>query len=1262
MKQTAEGSQPALDQREQGSGGIDGVRRRWTAGPLAAGSAIVTRLTGVLSIPIARTSMIIAAVFVIDCLTPLGIESAALYMAAVLSAVPMHRRRAIHITAAVCSVLVFIGWIISPGHGETEWWKVLINRSVDLGAIWAAAGMADVWKRFQEDKLKQTLASRLLHQAAALSAAQLSFRDALQSSLKTLCDIVGWPAAHVYVSDGSGQFVAATSIWHVAETGRFELLQVAARGLRFSQGESAVGRVWMTGESTAVEKVAESPGYSWLKDPERLGVVGAFLLPVTVAGKVVAVMEFFSERPIRVDAEFGPLARSVGEQLGRLFERRKAEQALRQSEERLRLALQGGRMGTWEWQMDTGQVIWSPELAEIHGLRPGTFEGTLEAMQRRTHPEDRDRVTAAVEQALGEGGDWHVEYRIIRPDGSIQWLESRGAVHTEPDGQARRLVGVSMNVTERKQFEEQNARLAAIVQSSDDAILSKSLDGTVLNWNAGAERIYGYRAEEIVGKSISILSADDREDELPEIMERISCGQRVDHYETVRKRKDGQLIDIWLSVSPIRNTEGVVVAACSVARDITERKRAERAMQESREKAETANRMQSRFLANMSHELRTPMNSILGMLQLALSGEAAPELRGWLNTAKSSAESLLVLLNDLLDLSKIEAGRLTVESEPFCLSETLDETLRALAPKAFEAGLELVCDVDHDVPDGLVGDAFRLRQVLTNLVANAVKFTQRGEVVVAVKQEPGANGHVIQFSVTDTGVGIADDEQHRIFEPFVQSDATAERRQGGAGLGLPICRELVRRMGGELNVTSMVGQGSRFWFSLPFGIAQETVSDESPHEDARQLQGMPVLVVDKNAACREALTKMLGRWGMIPDMGVDYDHALGKLYRAEIEGEKYRLMIIDDEAAGMTGGMLPARLAESLDAVPAIVLLTHPGKDHVDEGDAADLAAPVSLEKPVSPSRLWRTVQRALGWRYAAADKTPRSPLRHAALMELRVLVAEDTPANQQVVKSVLSRRGHRVTVVGDGAEAVSALDRQEFDVVLMDVTMPVLDGLEATRAIREREKGGLRRVPIVGLTAHAMHGIREDCAAAGMDACLVKPFDVCELVEVVEDLARSRILAGQVDRPATGSHAESATARIVVDDPLVSSDTEAGSSGEAVIDYRGVLGRLGGDEGLFRDIVRLFDQDAPGLLQTIRTSLAEAEAAELQRAAHSLRGLAANFGAKDAVDRAIRLERLGESGRLDDAAEALEELEWEITRLNRTLSSFRESDTAPSA
>ncbi len=1217
------------------------------------------------SIPVVRTAMIVAAVFVFDCLTPWGISAGALYLAAVLSSVAIEHDRAVFATAGICSALVIAAMAVSPGAGQTAWWNGLANCGLDLGTIWGSAYMADSWNRLQQRRRKQLQETRLLHQAIALSASQLSFRDALQDSLKTLCDILGWPVGHVYLRDAAGQHLVASEVWHPDETAGFGLLRAAVRGVRFAQGQGGPGRVWLTGEPIAVADVAQSPDYAWLTEPERLGVIGAFALPVTVGGKVAAVLEFFSERPISADVDFMALARNIGQQLGRLFERRKAELSLRQGEERLRMALVGGRMGTWDWDIDTGRVAWSPELERLHHLEPGTFEGTTAAAERAVHPDDREQVRAAIQRACDAEEEYRVEYRTIRPDGTVGWLEGRGAMHADAESQHRRLVGVCLDITERKEFEEQNARLAAIVQSSDDAILSKSLDGRILSWNGGAERIYGYTAEEALGQSIAMLAPGDRHDDFAEIMRRVTQGEHIEHYETRRRRKDGRLIDISLSMSPIRDAEGRIIGLSSVARDVTERKKAEQEMKQAREKAETASRQQSRFLANMSHELRTPMNAILGMLQLALSDDLTPRVRQWLATAKASADSLLTLLNDLLDLSKLDAGKLAIQPEPFSLRDLLDGTIRPLAVQAFEKRLELVCDVADETPDRIVGDAGRLRQVLTNLVMNAVKFTDEGEVVVSVDCAGRAAGAVhVRFSVIDTGMGISPHEQRRIFEPFIQSDATTTREHGGAGLGLSIASELVRRMGGELKVASEPDKGSRFWFSLPFEV-EEDESREEELRAAEPLEGVPVLVVDGNATCRQLLAQMLRRWSMQADAAIDFDHALGKLYRAEMEERHYPLLIADASALGADAAILAERIAAVCKQAPALIVMDNPGRVRAT-GNAAPgdgLSRAVHLEKPCSARRVLEAVTAALGIASSARAEGLEPPFSARTCRPLSILLAEDTPANQQVVADALNRRGHRVAVAGNGKEALAMLEQTRFDVVLMDVAMPVMDGCQAASAIRHRERGGGRRIPIVALTAHALQADRQRCAEAGMDAYLAKPLDIGDLIRTVENAARGpnppspETESGPIEgRPAEAQAAAAADRRTA--GGAVSELAWSGDPQDR-IDYEGALKRLGGDPDMFRDVVRLFDEDKPGLLRAIREAAAARDAPGLRRAAHSLKGLASNFGAPRAVETAGRLEQIGASGCLDDADQAIVELESRLSSLDQILVPYRVPPTS---
>ena len=1081
--------------------------------------------------------MIVVAVFVIDCLSPLGIAAGALYMAAVLSAVPLRHTNAIYFTAGICSLLVLVGWLVSPGSGETQWWKVVANRALDLGVIWVAAGMAEAWSRLQQRRLRQIQEARLLQQATILSASRVSLREALENSLCTLCDILGWPVGHVYLRDRDTGHLVSCDIWQTPRQERFDLLRAAARGLRFAPGKGAPGRVLAEGKPIAVADVARSHDYDWLKEPELLDVRGAFVLPITVGGKTAAVMEFFSDHAIAATPDFITLTQSVSEQLGRLFERRRADERLRQTEERLRLALAGGGMGVYEWHLESDRLVWSPELERICGLEPGTFEGTMDAVLRGIHPEDRDRVAEALRTAVEQRQEHRIEYRLICPDGCVRWLEDRGTIQADTDGAPQRMVGVCMDVTDKKQAEQE--------------------------------------------------------------------------------------------------------------------------MKEAREKAETANRLRSRFVANMSHELRTPMNSILGMLQLALEVQVPPDVRKWLTTAKMSAESLLSLLNDLLDVSKIEVGKLEIQPEPFQLRELLNETARALGVKAFEKRVELLVDVESSLPDRVIGDPGRLRQVLSNLMANAIKFTEQGEVVLTVALvEERSDEAVVRFSVADTGVGISPEDQERIFEPFIQSDTTASRQYGGAGLGLSIAAEIVRHMGGEIRLESQPGKGSRFWFCIPLGADADSELDAPQSHDARLLEGLRVLIVDGNATSGALMGKWLNEWSMCADVAVDGDHAIGKLQRSETEHQAYHLVIADTASAETNGSVLADRMADALAEIPPLILMHWPyGRGTGD----TESSAWTRLEKPLSTAQLREAVMRALGVALPASEGRFEPLASSPTARDLSVLMAEDTPANQEVVTSVLRRRGHAVTVVENGREAVDLATKRHFDVVLMDLTMPVMDGYEATAAIRQREKHGGRHVPIIAMTAHAAPEDQERCMAAGMDAYLAKPIDVAKLVRLVESSAEKAV------SPAR-SAPETRLAETAYPQTRARDDGEAGSASIGAlsgathpseqdadaIDYQGALDRLGGDSDLFRRIIDLFDEDAPGLLQAIREAAAAADPSQLRRAAHSLRGLAANFGAQDAMRSASRLEQMGIAGQVADAGQAITELQREIERLDKALTPYR--------
>ena len=650
---------------------------------------------------------------------------------------------------------------------------------------------------------------------------------------------------------------------------------------------------------------------------------------------------------------------------------------------------------------------------------------------------------------------------------------------------------------------ERTAYLNALIDNSPMAILVLDRQMNVQLCNPAFETLFRFSRQEIIGKSgIDFLAVNDWWSELTGIYRTTLQGDTV-HLTARHRRKDLTVVDVELNAVPLV-VNGDVVGSLGIYQDISVRKRAEEALKRAKEAAEAASEAKSEFLANMSHEIRTPMNGIMGMTELALDTDLNPEQREYLSTVKLSAESLLSVINDVLDFSKIEARQLTMDSIDFDLRDTLEESVKTVSLRADEKHLELACDFQADVPDALVGDPGRLRQVIVNLVGNAVKFTESGEVVLSVGTQARSEHEILlHFTVTDTGIGIPVDKQSEVFEAFKQADGSLSRKYGGTGLGLTISARLVEKMNGRIWVESEVGKGSRFHFTAQFGL-QTAPARKSTVANPEILRGLQVLVVDDNATNRKILEKLLSAWKMAPTLTDSAHHALEALKEALRKGQHYPIILLDAQMPEMDGFALAKLIKQNPEWSSATIMMLTSDGQREDSARCRELGLAAYLIKPIRRRELLQAILAALGSLAPAASE--RGRMSAGSIDEssppMNILLAEDNAVNQLFAARLLEKQGHAVSVAATGREVLFALRHRTFDLVLMDVQMPEMDGYEATAIIREQEKFSGAHLPIIAMTAHAMKGDRERCLAQGMDDYISKPIQAKELLAILQRYA----------------------------------------------------------------------------------------------------------------------------------------------------------------
>lgn len=959
-------------------------------------------------------------------------------------------------------------------------------------------------------------------------------------------------------------------------------------------------------------------------------------------GEIGELIDGFNQMLGRIHLRDEQLAR-YSEELEETVVRRTAE--LTESEERTRIILSTAVDGILTVDMAGAIDSFNPAAERIFGYAAGEVIGKNATM---LVPERyRTRFKEFIDKHLVAEGPKDSGYRTegigLRKDGSGIPLEV--AVNVFFIHGRRMITCILRDITERREFEEQLRKLSRAVEQSPAAVVIADRSGAIEYVNPRFVEMTGYAADEALGRNPRILKSGMHDRAFyEEFWDTILAGNPWQG-EFCNRKKNGEVYWERAHVAPVRNARGAITHFVSLTEDVTESRRAAEELRKAKEAAEAASRAKSQFLATMSHEIRTPMNGVLGMTDLLLQTTLTGEQRRFAEIAKRSGEALLHLINDILDFSRIEAGRLELEEIDFDLHRTVEDAVELIGEGAQRKGLELACLIDPATPPAVRGDPGRLRQVILNLLGNAVKFTERGEVVVRVApaRDPGGERRVLlRFEVSDTGVGIPTHATAKIFETFIQADGSTTRRYGGTGLGLAISRQLVSAMGGEIGVESEEGKGSTFWFTAGFEVPKE--SSPLLPVPRLDLKSIRILVMDGNATNRSVLSRQIAHWGIRNEGAASGGEALAALRGAHAQGRPFDLAILDMQMPVMDG----LELARTIAADPAIrgvhlIMLASMGM-RGDAREARQAGIRGYLTKPVLPSVLYDCIATVMS---LATDEPAAAPLvtRYnlpdgRKRFDARILLAEDNAVNQEVTVSMLRLLGCAAEVAGDGRKAVEAVARGGYDLVLMDCQMPGMDGYEATRVIRA---AGTDRIPIVALTANATEGDRNLCLAAGMDDHLAKPFLLSHLGEMLAKWLPGRIRPGDgtgADGSAGGSPGPKEAGAVTASSPI----------DHAVLD--GIRGlQQEGDPSLVARLVGLYLDDSGAQMETLRSGVKQADAEAVHRAAHSLKSSSANVGAIKLSGLLKEMEAMARAKDLRMAGEALAEIETEYEAARAALS-----------
>ncbi len=895
---------------------------------------------------------------------------------------------------------------------------------------------------------------------------------------------------------------------------------------------------------------------------------------------------------------------------------------LSESEERFSLAVKAAGGGLWDLEPQTGKTWYSERFKELLGYSGDESEDSFPGWENSLHPADHDAIVAKLQNHLDNRAPFNEVIRLRCKSGEYRWYRTMGQALWDDSGRAYRMAGSIVDITEGRNAQEQARKLSRATENSPASVVITAKDGTIEYVNPTFCKVTGYTLEEAIGNNPRVLKSGNLPESFYKNLWDTILSDKTWRGDFINKKKTGE--EYWesASISPIKNNEAEITHFVAVKQDITERKQMEEELIRARRAADEANKAKGDFLANMSHEIRTPMNAVIGMAHLALKTDLSPKQRDYLKKIQSSADALLGIINDILDFSKIEAGKMDIETVDFNLENVMDNLANLVTVKAQEKeDLEVLFNINWEVPRFLVGDPLRLGQVLINLANNAVKFTDSGEIVVSSELlEHNQDRVTLKFSVRDTGIGLTEEQTGKLFQSFTQADTSTTRKYGGTGLGLAISKKLVNMMGGEIWVESEYGQGTTFSFTVNFGLGKERA--EKRFVTLPDLRGTKVLVVDDNVTSREILKGMLESFTFKVTVAASGAEGISALESAP-QDQPFELVVMDWKMPEMDG-IEASRWIKNhpgLIKIPAIILVTAYGREEVMQ-QAEQVGLDGFLLKPVSPSVLFDATMQAFGEAVPQKSRVGRRGQKEADVLKhiqgAHVLLVEDNEINQQVAREILEGAGLNVSLANNGQEAIDAINKNEYDAVLMDVQMPVMDGYTATREIRNL-KSEIRNVPIIAMTAHAMAGDAEKSIAAGMSDHVTKPIDPDQLFSTLQKWIKPDKERIHTEQPKVSTEAIATG----VSEP----DAEKFPNSLPGFDLEDGLKRLQWNEKLYRKLLLDFGVKYAGAADEIRQALEAKDFEQAHSLVHNLKGLAGNLAATDLQAAAIEMEKQVKGG-----------------------------------